>query len=74
MIQPPAGFGDEALAVDTYVQEEQGQWVVYMDVIFWTETVQHRIRSYPSRRQAEIAADWIKRAAHRDLRQPPTGE
>lgn len=74
MIQPPEGFGDEALAVDTYVKAEKGQWVVYMDVIFWTETVQHRIRAYPSRRQAEIAADWIKRAARRDLRQPPTGE
>jgi len=74
MIQPPDGFSEEALAVDTYVQAEKGQWVVYMDVIFWEETVHHRIRAYPHRRQAEIAADWIKRAARRDLRQLPTGE
>ena len=71
MITPPDGFPDEALAVDTYVREEQGQWVVYMDVFFWGETVHHRIQAYPRRRLAEIAADWIKRAASRDLQQPP---
>ena len=73
MIQPPDGFHDEALAVDTFVVVERGQWVVYMDVIFWDETVRHRIQVYPTQRQAELAATWMKRAARRDLRQPPTG-
>lgn len=64
---------DEALAVDTYVVAEQGQWVVYLDVIFWHETVHHRIQAYPSQRLAEIAADLMKRAARRDLKNPPLG-
>ena len=33
----------------------------------------HRIQAYRSRRKAEIAAHWIKRAAQRDLRNPPMG-
>lgn len=74
MSQQPSGFDDEALAVDTYVAYERGQWVVYLDVIFWNETVHHRIQAYPNKRLAEIAADWIKRAARRDRAQPPLGD
>lgn len=74
MIQPSPGFNDEALTVDTVIINEKGQWVVYMDVIFWDETVRRRIQAYPTRRQAEIAASWMKRAAQRNLPQAPSGE
>lgn len=63
----------EALAVDTYVVAEGGQWVVYLDVIFWHETVHHRIQAYPTERQAEMAADLMKRAARREQKSPPAG-
>ena len=54
MPEPPPGFEHEALTVDTYVAYEHGQWVVvYMDVIFWDETVHHRIQAYPRQRLAK---------------------
>ncbi len=74
MIQAPPGFNDVALAAESYIEFERGQWIVYLDVIFWTETVRRRIQSYPTRRQAEIAASWIKRTAQRTLPHAPTGE
>ena len=64
---------DSAVLAETTVQEEKGQWVVYLSVIFWQseqtqepmQIVRHRIQAYRTRRRAEIAADWIKRAAER---------
>ncbi len=62
------------------VVEERGRWVVYMEVGFWEphqepplQAVRHRIQDYSNRRLAEIAASWMKRAAERDLAQPPFG-
>lgn len=73
MIQAPPGFSDEALAAESYIEFERGQWIVYLDVIL-TETVRRRIQGYPPRRQAEIAASWIKQTAQRTLPHAPTGE
>ncbi len=70
---PPDGFNDEALAAQTSVAYERGQWVVYLEVIFWDETRRHRIEAYRSERMARVAADWIRRAAQRDLPHPPDG-
>ncbi|MFV9507249.1 MAG: AP2 domain-containing protein [Oscillochloridaceae bacterium umkhey_bin13] len=70
---PPEGFEHEALAASTSVVYARGQWVVYLEVIFWDETRRFRIESYPSERKALLAADWIRRAAQRDLPHPPTG-
>lgn len=76
------GFRDDnAVLAETTVIEEKGQWVVYLSVIFWEseqmqeplQIVRHRIQAYRTRRRAEIAADWIKRAAQRDLKSPPMG-
>ncbi len=62
--------GDEAIAVETYVESSKGRWVVEMVVVFPDEVVRKRITDYPTKRHAEIAADWMKRAAARDLPPP----
>jgi hypothetical protein len=59
----PAGSGHLALAVETYVSQERGRWVVEVVVVFTDEAVRRRINDYPSRRHAEIAAAWIKRGS-----------
>lgn len=72
-----------AVGLKTEVEEENGRWVVYMDVCFWREdvskedlnpleNVRKRIRDYATKREAEVAAHWIERTAdrnnpHRDL-------
>lgn len=70
---PPAGFQHAALTAETFVVCERGQWVVYLEVTFWDEIRRHRIEAYRSERLARVAADWIKRAAQRELPHPPTG-
>ncbi len=69
----PAGTGDEALAVETYVVEERGRWRVEIVVVFPDEVVRRSVGDYRSRREAEIAASWIRRAADRDVEGPPHG-
>lgn len=65
--------GDEALAVETYVTEERGRWVVEIVVVFADEVVRRRVNDYPTRRHAEIAASWIKRGSERDIEGPMNG-
>lgn len=62
-----------ALAVETSVVEDRGRWAVEIVVIFPDEAIRRRVNSYPSRRQAEIAASWVKRAAQRDIEGPIHG-
>ncbi len=64
---------DEAIAVDTFVREERGRWVVEIVVVFRDGAVQKRVTDYPTRRHAEIAARWIRRAADRDIEGPIHG-
>ena len=59
--------GEEALAVETYVEQRNGRWVVEIVVVFPDEAIRKTINDYPTRRHAEIAANWMKRAAQRDL-------
>ena len=73
-------FPSNATWVETTVEEEKGQWVVYLEVGFWEpgaatplHSIRHRIQTYPTRRKAEIAAQLIKRSAGRELPGPPTG-
>lgn len=73
-------FPGDAFAVAVYIEEEKGRFVLYLEVHFWepeTEdkvgTYRHRIQDYPTRRQAEVAAKWIKSAAERDIQDPPSG-
>jgi hypothetical protein len=77
----PSGFPTEnAVWVETTVVEEQGRWVVYLEVGFWEpneldniQMIRHRIQDYPKKRLAEIAARWIERTANQDLPNPPLG-
>ncbi len=64
---------DEAIAVDTVVSEERGRWTVEIVVVFGDGAVQKRVNDYPTRRHAEIAARWIRRAADRDIEGPIHG-
>ena len=54
-----------AVASNTVIEEEQGRWVVYLEVGFWEaagasespiEVTRRRIKDYPTRRDAEVAA------------------
>lgn len=64
---------EAAIAVDTFVSEERGRWFVDIVVVFADGAVRRRVNDYPSRRRAEIAADWIKRTADRDVDGPWQG-
>lgn len=69
----PPHMPDEAYAVETYVEEVRGQWVVDIVVIFEDEAVRHRINTFRTERRARIAAEWIKRAAQREIKGPLNG-
>lgn len=64
---------DEALAVETVVVEDRGQFAVDVVVVFADGVVRKRIDTHRTRRLAELAAGLIKRAAERDLRGPLNG-
>jgi hypothetical protein len=62
--------------VKAEIMEENGRWVVYLDLTFWREAesgedlnplenVRRRIRDYPTKRDAEVAAHWMERTADR---------
>ena len=57
------------------IVEEAGRWVLYLDVVFADGAVRHRVQTYHTRAQAEVAARYVHPAAERDLRPdwgPPT--
>ena len=64
---------DEPLAVETYVTEQSGRWVVEIVVVFPDEAVRKTVNDYNSRREAEIAASLIKRGANRYIEGPVNG-
>jgi hypothetical protein len=72
---PP--FPDAALHVRSIVREEQRRWVLYLEFTMMPDTpdhvVTHRIADYPTQRHADLAAQWMVRAAERDLPHPPLG-
>lgn len=77
-----SGWNKNATLVRTEVVPENGRWVVYLEVDFFEpeeegdnkfQTVRHRIQDYPKQRLAEIAAEWIRRGAERDITDPPSG-
>jgi len=69
----PGRSGNEAITVETFVSEESGRWKVEIVVIFPDEAVRRTVNHYRTRRHAEIAASWIKRAAQRDIEGPLHG-
>ncbi|TVR36245.1 MAG: AP2 domain-containing protein [Nitriliruptor sp.] len=56
----------EAHSASTTIESEDGQWVVYLTVVFPDGIVRHEIQRYRSERQATIAARWFQRSADRD--------
>jgi len=77
-----SGFPAKAVAAKSWIEEENGRWVVYLEAGFWEaeesdnpmQVVRHRIADYATRREADVAATWMERGAERNLRTPPTGE
>ncbi len=56
---------DEPLVM-TEVVEENGRFVVMMEVVFLDRAVQHRLQSYHTRARAEMAARIMRSTAERD--------
>ena len=75
------GFPERSVGVTARIEPEAGHWVVFLDVAFWNEesadsplrTVSRRITTYPTLERAKMAANFMVRAAARDLPQPPMG-
>jgi hypothetical protein len=52
--------------VSTEVVEEQGRFVVLLDVVFADGAVRHRMGDYHTRAKAELAAKIIRATAERE--------
>lgn len=68
-----------AVGSHTVIEEQQGRWVVYLEVGFWEsagasespiQTTRQRIKDYSTRREAEVAALWIERSTDRGVTRP----
>ncbi len=66
-------FKEKALLVETFVEKEDGQWVVYIEVLFKDQVVRRRLNKYFTKEKAQIAANYIKRCANRDIPFPNDG-
>jgi hypothetical protein len=64
---------DRAGPVETYVERRNGQWEVDIMVIFEDGVVRKTVNTFRTERRAQIAAEWIKRAAQRDIAGPING-
>lgn len=68
------------LDASTYVVEENGRWVVMLNVTSWEpSSTDHpvannwkRINDFATKQEAQMAASWIEKSANRQAR-PPTG-
>ncbi len=63
----------------TRVEQENGRWVVYLNVQSWEPDNEDpvnndwkRINDYSSEADAKVAASWYERSANKTIR-PPTG-
>ena len=70
----------QAIGSNTIIQEENGRWVVYLEVGFWEagasaplQITRSRISDYSTRRDAEVAASWMQRSAERKVTRPVEG-
>ena len=59
--------------METYVERRNGQWEVDIVVIFEDGAVRKMVNTFRTERRAQIAAEWIKRAAQRDIAGPING-
>ncbi len=64
----------------TRIEQENGRWVVYLNVQSWEpNSDEHpvanqwqKINDYSSQAEAQVAASWYERSANRNIR-PPSG-
>jgi len=70
----------QAIGASATVVPENGRWAVYLEVGFWEKSdagplkmTRQRIKDYPTRRAAEVAASWIQRSADRNVQRPLEG-
>lgn len=68
-----AAVGERALSVETVVVPVKGQWAVDIIVIFTDGVVRRRVDTYRTEALAKISANYIRRAAERDLPGPLNG-
>jgi len=66
-------FPDKALLAETFVEKVDGQWAVFVEVIFEDGTMRYEVGRYFTEQQAKVAANYIKRNINRDLPFPPDG-
>jgi len=69
----PPPLPDRAGAGEPYVERRNGQWEVDIVVIFEDGAVRKMVNTFRTERRAQIAAEWIKRAAQRDIAGPING-
>jgi len=69
-----------AVGCNTLIEQENGRWVVYLEVGFWEaggetpiSVTRSRINDYASLRDAEVAASWIQRSSDRNVTRPAEG-
>ena len=63
----------------TRVENENGRWVVYLNVPSWDQDDENpitndwkKINDYSTEKEANVAASWFERSANKTIR-PPTG-
>lgn len=65
--------GGRPLGVETFVRCESGEWIVDIAVAFPDGVVRRSVNKYRTRREADVAARWIKRGASRQIEGPVNG-
>lgn len=71
LAMPEAPAVDEAGSVSADVVEEDGRFVVYLDVVLASGAVRRRLSDHPDRQRATTAAREYRRAASRHLGERP---
>jgi len=71
--EPPSPAIERALAVETVVVPEGGQWAVDIVVIFPGSVVRRRINTYRTEAVARLSAKYIRRGAEREIGGPING-
>ena len=64
---------ERAIAVETEVVPERGQWAVDIIVIFPDSVVRRRITTYRTEAVARLSAKYIRRGAEREIGGPING-
>ena len=66
-------FKEKALLAETFIEEKDGQWSVFIEVLFKDSSVRYEVGRYFTKEKAQMAANYIKRCANRDIPYPNDG-